>query len=672
LCFNLQNFIGTDGKFGTARKNMNVYQKNDQVQGIYMYSNGTDSCDERFGSIALTTKASNTASYRTSWIDNTLWFQTHVLNFWQDFSKDGTLDENPAGTQDAPAASLAVKATLAPKDSTVIEFFVTWHFPNRQKMTWGPTQFPPECENKENRVGNYYTRNYKNAWDVAGKVIPQLKSLEERSLAFVKAFHASSMPQPIKEAALFNISNLRSQTVFRADDGNLFGYEGYLENGGSWPGNCTHVWNYEQATPFLFGELAKTMRDVEYTYATDTNGFMSFRVSQPLSKGAAYKQAAADGQMGCVMKLYRDWQLSNDEAMLKKLWPAARKSLEFAWIKGGWDENEDGVMEGCQHNTMDVEYFGPNPQMGTWYLGALKAASLMGDHLGDTVFSKKCLRIFASGKKWIESNLFNGAYFEHKIMAPKDYTKVRPELIMHKTIYQGDIPSYQLGEGCLVDQLVGQYMAHICGLGYLVDSTQVAKTLQSIMKNNFTSMKSQLNNMRGYALGDETGLLMATYPKGTKMKFPFPYYNEMMTGFEYATASHMMYEGMVREGTKCFDAVRNRYDGRKRNPFNEIEAGYHYARAMASWAGVLAYTGFHYSAVTQTLMLKPVEGTNIWSHGYGWGTFKINKTKDKKLSVTITAGQGTIGVKHLIIKGKGAINLKEAIIIKQGSVYTFY
>ncbi len=136
LCFNLQNFIGTDGKFGTARKNTNVYQVDDQIQGIYMSSQGIDSCDERFGSIAITTKASNTTSYRTSWIDNTLWFQTHVLNFWEDFSKDGKLDQNPAGTQDSPAASLAVNTTLAPKDSTIIEFYLTWYFPNRQKMTW--------------------------------------------------------------------------------------------------------------------------------------------------------------------------------------------------------------------------------------------------------------------------------------------------------------------------------------------------------------------------------------------------------------------------------------------------------------------------------------------------------------------------------------------------------
>jgi hypothetical protein len=164
---------------------------------------------------------------------------------------------------------------------------------------------------------------------------------------------------------------------------------------------------------------------------------------------------------------------------------------------------------------------------------------------------------------------------------------------------------------------------------------------------------------------------MATYPKGTKMQFPFPYYNEMMTGFEYATASHMIYEGMVSDGLKCFNAVRDRYDGKKRNPFNEIEAGYHYARAMASWAGVLAYTGFNYSAVTQTLTINPVTGTNIWSHGYGWGTFKINETKDKRLDITIAVRQGNIGIKHLIIKGKGAINLKEAIRVEEGYAHTF-
>ena len=98
--------------------------------------------------------------------------------------------------------------------------------------------------------------------------------------------------------------------------------------------------------------------------------------------------------MGCIMKMYRDWQLSGDDNTLRKLWPNVRKAVEFCWIKGGWDADRDGVMEGCQHNTMDVEYYGPNPQMEIWYLGALRAAEEMAKGAGDKAFAALCRDLF--------------------------------------------------------------------------------------------------------------------------------------------------------------------------------------------------------------------------------------------------------------------------------------
>ena len=120
------------------------------------------------------------------------------------------------------------------------------------------------------------------------------------------------------------------------------------------------------------------MREVEYQYGLDdSTGLMAFRVSLPFDKKTNWKVAAADGQMGTIMKTYREWQLSGDNDFLKKIYPGIKKALSFAWVPEGWDANKDGVMEGCQHNTMDIEYFGPNPEIEFWYLGALKAAAAM-------------------------------------------------------------------------------------------------------------------------------------------------------------------------------------------------------------------------------------------------------------------------------------------------------
>jgi uncharacterized protein (DUF608 family) len=328
--------------------------------------------------------------------------------------------------------------------------------------------------------------------------------------------------------------------------------------------------------------------------------------------------------MGCIMKLHREWQLSGDGEFLRSLWPHARRALEFAWIEGGWDGDRDGVMEGCQHNTMDVEYYGPNPQMTGWYLGALRAAEEMARHVGETAFAGECRRLFESGSRWMDERLWNGDYYEHEVRPPADPAAVPGCL---RVGMGGDglaSPDYQLGTGCLVDQLVGQCAAHVLGLGYLHDPEKVRRALQSIARmNRVEGFHGRMNPMRSYALGDETALVMATYPEGRRPARPFPYYGEAMTGFEYTAAVGMLQEGLEEEGLRTIRDVRARYDGLRRNPFDEAECGRHYARAMAGWAAVLAWTGLRYSAVARTLDLAPCEGRFFWSTGCGWGTYRL-------------------------------------------------
>jgi len=539
-----------------------------------------------------------------------------------------------------------------------VTFLVTWHFPNR--ITWTPKN------NDQDRIGNYYTTVYKDAWDVAERVAPQLGDLEKKTAAFVAAFCGSSLPDPVKEAALFNLSTLRTQTCFRTEDGRFYGFEGCGNKVGCCTGSCTHVWNYEQATAFLFGGLAKMMREVEFAQATDDQGLMSFRVNLPLDRSHEFHKAAADGQMGCIMKMYRDWQLSGDDEMLKTLWPRVKKAVEFCWIPGGWDADRDGVMEGCQHNTMDVEYYGPNPQMGIWYLGALRAAEEMARRVGDNEFAATCKDLFGRGSKWVDANLFNGEYYEHQVRPPKDESQIAASLLVGMGAKDPTHPDYQLGAGCLVDQLVGQYMAHVCGLGYLVDQAHVRTTLGSIMKYNYRdNLYGHFNCMRSFGLGDESVLLMADYPKD-RPKNPFPYFSEVMTGFEYTAAVGMLYEGQTEQGLRCIKNVRERYDGQKRSPFDEAECGHHYARAMASWAAVPALTGFHYSGVDKTMTFTPKDGRYFWSNGYAWGSCSIRRSA-RGMSVEFSVLHGQVTLSQFSLRDYGSISFKEPLAIPASS-----
>ena len=645
VCGSIRNFIGKDGSkyhrfwngennYEGAKNNKNEYRSAENLKGIYFMPGEIDKEDPAWGTMALTTDTEGKVSYRTSSVNND--WNNAVLDFWDDFSEDGILVEKLEQFDDDPMASLAVQQAIPAGEQKVFQFYLTWHFPNRK--AWS-----------KEVVGNYYTKQYKNAWDVILKTKPRIVLLENQTIQFVNAFLRSDIPESVKEAALFNLSTLRSQTVFRIADGHLMGWEGCMDRVGSCAGTCMHVWNYEQATPYLFGELSKTMRDVEFNYATAGSGKMSFRAGLPLVK-AQIGGTAADGQMGTIMKMYRDWQLSGDTEFLNKSWANVKLALEYAWLENSWDADANGVMEGSQHNTMDVNYSGPNPQMQFWYLGALKAASKMAIVMKDSSFAEKCKSIYGSGARWTDENLFNGEYYEHQVLEPETKEVISDNLAP-------DMPKYQLAKGCLVDQLVGQYMAHICGLGYLAPKDHIKTTLKSILKyNNKKTMANHFNNMRSFALVDEKALLMASWPKG-RPKVPFPYFSEAMTGFEYTAAVGMLYEGMENKGIDVIQNIRERFDGLKRNPFDEAECGHHYARAMASWSAVLALSGFHYSAIEKAITFTSNPGIYFWSNGYAWGICEI-----KNDEVTLKVLHGILELESLTLSGIGTKDIETFVI----------
>jgi uncharacterized protein (DUF608 family) len=658
VCGTVENFIGWDGDSGKPIDNVNEFRDggaggSSPLRGLFMRSMGLDPKHPAWGTLSLATTATD-FTHRTDWTEGR--WSAPLLDFWDDFSSDGKL-ENRQSKRPAPFGSLAARASVPANGSASITFLIGWHFPNR--LAWNP---PRE------RIGNYYCTRYADAWDAVATTAPRLEELEKKTVAFVRRFVDADIPAAIKEAALANVSTLRTQTAFLAEDGRFYGWEGCNDHAGCCHGSCTHVWNYEQATPFLYGSLARSMQEVQFGHATRDNGYQSFRVNLPLARAQEEKPAAADGQMGSIMRLYRDWRMSGDEAFLNNLWPHAKKAMQFAWIAGGWDADRDGVMEGCQHNTMDIEYYGPNPEVGSWYLGALRAAEEMARHVGDGAFADACRKLFDNGSKWLDANLFNGEYYEHRIVPPKSEADIADGLRLGAGATNLADPELQLGAGCLTDQLVGQYLAHVCGLGYLLDKANVAATLKSILKYNWRDeFISQFNPMRSYAMGpDEQGLLVCTYPKGRRPKRPFPYAFEVWTGLEYTAAAGMLYEGQTDAGVQVIAAARARHDGRRRNPFDEPECGHHYARAMASWGCLLAYIGFRYDGLDRTITFRASDQpvTWFWSAGDAWGTVR-QEPKADAIDVTLEVLGGSARIDKVNLAGAGAAEVKQAATTAQ-------
>ena len=658
IAFSIENPVGQEHAKGVdftgAYGRTNDYREGNGLAGLIMQNPFLPAKDPLAGSFALSVLGVGTGnlSYLRGW-PSARWWESPLL-FWDDFSQDGQL--GPEAPMRSAVGALCLKREIPAQGEAEYTFLLSWHFPNRTPNRCG---WQAPSGHGDDLIGNFYCTRFGDAWKVAEYTALHLGDLEAKTRSFVSAMRQATLPAAVKDAATANLSTLVSPTCFRTADGRFHGFEGCFNEGGCCFGSCTHVYNYEPATANLFPSLSRSFREQQFGFLTDAEGRMDFR--ELLPNGIEHWGfAAADGQMGTIMKLYLDWRLSGDTEWLRRLWPSAKRALEFAWIPGGWDANRDGVMEGVQHNTYDVEFIGPNPLCGVWYLGALRAGEEMARVVGDADAAAEYHRLFTQGSQWIDGNLFNGEFYIQKIgsIAKQDIAKgLQAGMGTVDTMH----PTFQLGDGCLVDQMVGQYFAHLAGLGLLLNAENIRKALQSIYKYNYKrTLYDHESVQRVFALNGESALVICDYPHGTRPRTPFPYYAEVMTGFEYSAGILMLFTGMTEEGVEVIENIRRRYDGVKRNPWDEAECGYHYARAMASWGGVLALSGFRYEGGEKRVVIqpriKPKEFTCIWSAGSGWGTFS-QAVLSPVTRVFLTVAHGKLACRSLTFTGTAGAKL---------------
>src|SRR5579863_2627431 len=630
IAFSIDNPCDTEGR-------VNEYRSSGGIHGLLLHNPALAADNPLKGSfvLSLLDTAGGNVSYLRGW-ERGRWWNSPML-FWDDFSADGNL--GPEAAQLNNVGALCLQRTIAPAANTHFTFLLAWHFPNRTPRRCGWTA-PKGDENA--LIGNWYTTRFPSAWEAAEYAAHNLDRLEKDTRRFAAILRQSTLPGAVKEAASANLSTLVSTTCFRTADGEFHGFEGVHDKSGCCHGNCTHVWNYETATAHLFPSLARSLRSASFGYDMDDAGAIHFRQLLPPGKQRS-GFAAADGQMGQIVHTYLDWTLSGDRAWLRGIWPRVKKALEFAWVPGGWDADRDGVLEGVQHNTYDVEFYGPNGMCGIYYLGALRAGEEMARAVGDEAAARTYRSLFDSGSQWFDSNLFNGEYYVQKVRGFKA-SEIAPNLRSDMGSTDTEDPQYQVGAGCLIDQLVGQYLADAGSLGPLVSPANIRATLASIYRYNLKlSVEHHDNVARTYVLNDESAVVVCDYGKAKRPAIPFPYYPEAWTGTEYTAAALMMYWGMPEQGIEIMRNSRRRYDGEKRNPWDEAECGHHYARAMSAWSAVLALSGFRYDGSNAAISAHPPILNDtfhcLWATGTGWGTFAIVKSgPTTRFSVHVIAG----------------------------------
>ncbi|WP_105620060.1 GH116 family glycosyl-hydrolase [Vallitalea okinawensis] len=642
ICLSLQNPL----LHGSP---VNVYSNEGGFHIMNLKTNGLDNECIDYGELCMATDVQE-ASYQEYWYRGS-WFD-EVGIFWKEFSSQGTLknrsyeksieniDNGSSSKRSIDTASLCGVIEIKPGEKKSIRFSLTWNFPNYVKY-WGK-----EEGSKENmpKWKNYYAKLFESAKDSAIYSLEQWNRLYKETLLFKDTLFDSTLPEEAIDAVSANISILKSPTCLRLENGEFYGWEGVMSYRGSCEGSCTHVWNYAYALPFLFPNLERSMRDLDYTYNLREDGGMPFRLQLPLGSKSSTFRPCVDGQLGGVLKVYREWKISGDDDWLRNIWPKVKKSLEYAWSEKNydqWDPDKTGVLWGRQHHTLDMELFGPNSWLTGFYLIALKAATELANYLGENETAKEYLKIFEKGKDWTDKNLFNGKYY-HQLIDLKDksildqYNNESLSLGGYDifTAYWSDEHSelkYQIGEGSAIDQVVASWHANLCGVGEIFDPEQTKEALKSLYKYNFKeNMRDFYNPCRLYSLYDEAGIVICDWPEDKyKPVVPVPYSEETMNGFEYQSAIHMIQEGMIEEGMNIVKAIRERYNGFKRNPWNEFECGSNYARSMASYALLLAFSGFSYHMPYRRLGFNPVitekDFKSFWSIDGAWGNIEINK-----------------------------------------------
>lgn len=610
--------------------------------------------NDYYSRLMMAVDAKETVSFQQNWFRGS-WFDDLSM-YWHDFTTPGPLKdrvyESDSKSEEATTSTLAVHATLQPGETREVRFVIVWYMPNYINY-WNPVRE----EGMKNSWKTFYATQFASAQEVAEYALNAWNGLEKRTVAFQKALYESDLPECALDAVTANLSVLKSPTCLRLTDGSFYGFEGCNVSTGSCEGSCTHVWNYAFALPFLFPRLERSMRELDFTYNQREDGGMAFRLQLPVGREKSGFRPCVDGEMGGVIKSYREWKISGDDEWLKKWWPNIKKSLEFAWADTNadrWDPEKTGVITGRQHHTLDMELFGPNAWLNTFYLAALKAGAEMAERVGDAESAAQYRELYKKGRAYTEEELFNGEYFYQKIDL-NDKNVLTPYMdrstagSVLDSYWNGETNEikYQIGEGCGIDQVLAQWMSDMSGLGEVLDAGKVVSALQAIYKYNFyPELRLHANPCRIYGLNDESGTVICEWPEHVRRPIvPVPYSEETMHGFEYQAATHLIARGFEKEGLEMVKAVRDRYDGNRRNPWNEMECGSNYARNMASYALLLTYSGMKYDMPNGRMGFLPLkgEGCFFWSLEGAWGTVEV-----KKDALRLTIEEGALTLKELI------------------------
>jgi uncharacterized protein (DUF608 family) len=563
---------------------------------------------------------------------------------WRKFSADGAFTNLEGATANSPTptgrtvcGAVAATVEVPARGSVELPFLLTWHYPNK----YNDNKNEPEGV----WMGCHYATLWPDAQTVAREAVADFPALRRKTADFRQAFYDSTLPWWLLDCVTANAAIIRHiGVVFRIANGDIYGWEG---SNGCCPPTCTHVWGYEQTLAHFFPDLEREMRRIDFKHQQREDGGVNNRTDVPSPPHPTGEKPFADGHASSVLKAYREALNSPDERYFKEYWSHIKRAVEYligrdAKSHGG---QPAGYLEDDQWNTYDQALHGVTTFISGYYLAALRAGEEWAKRVDDPATAARFHDVFEKGSAKLVELCWNGEYFQQHLPNPKQ-------------------DKNEVGPGCMSDQLIGQWWAHHLGLGYLFPQDKVVSAMRAIFKYNWKpDLTGWKHSPRAFAGAGDKGLIICTWPKGGRPKHVMLYSDEVWTGIEYQVAAHMIHEGLVEEGFAIVKGARDRYDGRPRdpiprNPWNEIECGGHYARAMASWSLVTALAGCRYDGPAQRLAfapkLRPGQFKTLFTVAEGWGTF-AQQAEAGRQRATVELGSGTLALKNLELASVGKL-----------------
>ncbi len=634
---------------GSAAARHRAYKALCELAGaVYTSPEGISPKAPGFGTLALAALAGEVTVLPAYEDWNVAWEQFKAKGAFQAVDEAKANEPTPAGRTVSGAVATTIEIPAG--GSVEVPFLLAWRYPNKYSARPDYNYGTPVT-----MMGNYYATLWPDAKAVIHEAADNFATVRGRTESFRKTFYDSTLPYWLLDCITSQAATTRHiGVVFQIGNGEPYGWEG--SNGCCQP-TCTHVWGYEQSLSRLFPDLERGMRRIDFFCQQDPNGGIHNRTVCPTPGHPTSEHPFVDGHSSCILKAYREALNSPDDSFFKQYWPHVKRAVEYLIGRDAAGGQPDGVIEDAQWNTYDEALHGATTFMSGYYLAALRAGEEWAKRMGDAKTAERFHDVFLKGQENLIKRCWNGEYF------------------------QQDLPGYmnmpgEVGPGCMADQLLGQWWAHQLGLGYIFPKDKTQSALRSIFKYNWlTDMTGFHQSPRAFAGDGDKGLLIVAWPKGGRPGHVMLYSDEVWTGIEYQVAAHMIYEGMIEDAYSIVKGARDRYNGIPRppigrNPWNEIECGGHYARAMSSWSLLLAASGYEYDGAAKSLRftprVTPEKFTSFFAGPEGWGSLSQQRQEGVQRNV-IHVVEGQFPVAKVYLAPQGQVQ-KAEVAIADGTV----